>query len=162
MNDDDSFLLIQQLPVDIVVFLKKAAENHLSRVETAFEVMPDSGQGYLRRSTLRIAVNARTDAGKGNAFEMVGCRQLQGRGVARCQPLGFSVRTSPPYRPHRVNHLATRQTVSLRYLALPRSATAQGAALLQQLPTRRPMDSPVHTPAPKKRSIGRIDNSIHL
>ncbi len=41
-DDDDSFLLIQQLPVDIVVFLKKAAENDLSRVEAAFDVVLDS------------------------------------------------------------------------------------------------------------------------
>ena len=66
-----------------------------------------------------------------------------------------------PHGAYRVNHILGGEPVAFRCLGLPGLTAVKGAALGQELRARRPVDGPVHAPAPQQRGVGGVDNGVH-
>ena len=67
-----------------------------------------------------------------------------------------------PHGAHRVDHILGGQFVPLGGFGLPGLTAVEDAALGQQLRARRPVDGPVHAPAPQQRGVGGVDNGVHV
>ncbi|SKN68154.1 Uncharacterised protein [Mycobacteroides abscessus subsp. massiliense] len=66
-------------------------------------------------------------------MEIVFLGKQQGIGVGLCQFGLFILFSAKPYRPDRMNDITRRQTIAFGYFGFACAATAQSAALVQQL-----------------------------
>ena len=70
--------------------------------------------------------------------------------------------TAVPHRADGVDHIFARQAVRARDLGLAGPAASQRPALLEQLRSRRAVDSAIHAATAQKRFICRVDDSVNL
>src|SRR4029450_3037346 len=83
---------------------------------------------------------------------------LQAPAVAGCQPLGLALAATPPHPAHPPG----RQPVSAGGLGIAGVASAQRAALLQQVRAGGTVDGAVDTPAPQQARLGGVDDGVDL
>ncbi len=81
--------------------------------------------------------------------------------IARSQRLILTLASAMPDRPYGVNHMPRREPVASGYFGIARAATAEAAALGQQLRSRGAVDRAVDTTAAEQRGIGGVDDGVN-
>ena len=124
--------------------------------------IPDSIHRRPERPVFGPAIDPGRDQRKRDRLTVMGPGQFQRRPVAGSKLFRFPGAAALPLGPHRMDHIFTGQTVSLRNLCAASLAAVKCPAFRQQLRPRRPVDAAVHTAASQQRVVGRVHNGIHL
>ena len=128
----------------------------------AEQKFPNGVHRHFEGLVFGVAICPGGDEGEGHRLATILHRQLQRGTVGGNQQFPLPVISTPPDWAYRVNHVLSRQTVALGDLGLACGATAQGAALLQQLRPGGAVDGSVHAAPAQQAIFGGVDNGIHL
>jgi hypothetical protein len=119
-------------------------------------------RGDLRGVAQRIAVCAATDRRKCDAAKLMGAGQLETMAVTRREQFAFAICAAVPNRTHCVDNVFCGQAVAARDFRVAGRATAQRAALREQLRPGRAMDRAIDSTTAEQRGVGRIHNRVDL
>ena len=115
-----------------------------------------------RRLVERVAVDPRRDRGEGDRADAEFVRPRQRLAVARREQLGLAESAAAPHRADRVDHPARGQPEPGRGLRLAGPATAQPAAVLDELRPGRTVDRSVDTSTAEQRRVGGVDDGVDV
>ena len=146
--------------VNSQIFSGEAAEDHFVNSGGFENLLAHAGNGYLRRKSHRVAVNTRTDAREGDRANTSFCGQLYRAAIAAGQQFWFSMVTTSPHRPHRVNDVLCRKAVALGDLGFPGFAATQEPAFVYQLRSGRPVNRAINATTTEQRRVGGIDDGF--
>ena len=141
--------------------LIKAAKLHPLHRTPLRHLLTNPHRNLCRRP-LRIPIHPRRHRRKRNRPHPVFLRQLHARAIAPLQQLSLPISTTVPHRPHSVENPPRRKPESWCSLRMAGFAPMQQSASFQQLGPGSTMNRSVHASTAKQRTVGSIDDSIHL
>src|SRR5207237_6873104 len=107
-----------------------------------------------------LPIRAGADGWDGDRCEPVLAGEPQGVLIAAAQQLRLAAPAAAPDGPHGVDHVARGEPVGAGDPRLPRRATTDPAARLQELGARGAVNRAIHTPAAQPRGAGGVDDRV--
>src|SRR4051794_3200309 len=127
--------LVETIFVDLQVPVRKAAEDDLLQHRQRPHLRANRRDRDLRRQLNGVAIDTGADAGEGQRGHAIRCRDLYRTAVAGCKELRLTIVATTPDWTDCVDNELRRQAVGTREFCIPRLATAEKPAFIQQ---RRP------------------------
>ena len=122
----------------------------------AMELRRNGGRRHVRREVGGITVDAGGDGGEGDCLDAMGQCDLDRAPVATCQQAGLALVSAAPYRPHRVDDMASGKRVSAGDFCLAGRAAIQAPAFGKQFRTCRPVDGTVDAAPPSRVELAAL------
>jgi hypothetical protein len=91
----------------------------------------------------------------------MGLAEFDRADIAGRQRLIFALASAVPHRPHGMNHMPCRQTVTFGDFGVAGLAAMEGAALGQQFGAGRAMDRTIDAATAEQRRVGGVDDGVN-